>query len=237
MEEKNKRKRKKKLKIYDPPKNIIYETKPDYLARPANPIWLKHLLWVNSEIENLHFRLLLMYSEVNSKENKAIYFKTAEEAKKAESYFRFLMLKNSGYDPIQKFSKFMTPYRTIISRVLAELIPIIAAKTIHNRIMSDNDNEVKPLEPEKVEIVEFDINEKRKALMTEIANVIHKKSKETIVIMALKWRRLAFEIKNDQEERKKFETEKKAMIFKILTENSWMKNLNTLMNFFFKNGF
>ena len=229
MEEKNKRKRKKKLKIYDPPKNIIYETKPDYLARPANPIWLKHLLWVNSEIENLHFRLLLMYSEVNSKENKAIYFKTAEEAKKAESYFRFLMLKNSGYDPIQKFSKFMTPYRTIISRVLAELIPIIAAKTIHNRIMSDNDNEVKPLEPEKVEIVEFDINEKRKALMTEIANVIHKKSKETIVIMALKWRRLAFEIKNDQEERKKFETEKKAMIFKILTENSWMKNLNTLM--------
>lgn len=226
MEEKKKKKKKKKLKIYDPPKNIIYETKPDYLARKEIPIWLKYLLWINSEIENLHFRLLLIYSDVNSKENKAIYFKTAEEAKKAENYFRFLMLKNSGYDPGQKFGKFMTPYKTIISRVLAELIPVIAAQANRYRIVSGD--EVKPLEPEKAEL-EFDIKEKRKAVMTEISDLIQKKSKEAIVIMALKWKRLAFDIKKDQEERKKFEVEKKAMVFKILTQNSWMTNLNTLM--------
>jgi len=218
-----------KSKIYDPPRIVLYESKNDYKAREEHPPWMKYLVWTNQAVEKFDFRVLMIYSETNSKENKAIYVKTAEDGKRLENYFKFLLIKNSGYNFVQKISSFMIYSKILVSSIINHLIPIAARDSRLNNLMTNNIEVKAAVEPEKVVDLKLEEKERRKSFFEDITSIKEKIHKEAIMELILIWRGLALERKKEEDEKIIYDSEKNSRILNDLAENLWLHNLNNLI--------
>ena len=218
------------------PKLILLENKVE-VEEKKDPLALANLVWKNKHIAGFDYRVLLVYSENEYKQNKAIYVKTQEEAKKLQNFFGFQTLLEGNYNFSQKISNFSIFYKTLASNTFHQFLATYVKKHHLDRVLSrigapDLKEERKKEEIKEKEIEKQKQKQKNEKLLMDLWILQSETVKNSLNDLLFSW----LSISNVLKKRKEIENERTQIVLQEVTQNSWLLNLNNLIIYekFFK---
>lgn len=211
-----------KKKKYRIPQKIFIQSKEEYKSLGEQHVSLKKLNWSNKEVETMEFRVLLIYSQANSKGNKAVYSKNYEEALQVTNFLLFQNILETGYNFGKKMEKlsfiFKAKAASLFQPMLVSYVEFLSKIRKLNSQKSEEENQEKILQKEKYE-----------KLMNEISFVFEKISVDFVKEIVFRLRDKAYQMK-EIEERKLIDQEVRLKSIKqYLLNDFWVKNIKKLI--------